>query len=74
MAARILYKVLLKKGRISPSASSTPEFMFEFTPHELKLHKVYFAEKFSKVKLARLGKTGLQSTQSSVSTPIQRKR
>ena len=74
-----------KGENFTDSASSTPEFMFEYTNQslrgevysnmnlgvlELKLHEVHFADKFSGAELARLRRTCLQSAASAVSTPM----
>ena len=83
-------EVLLKRGEnFIDSASSTPEFMFEFTDPslrgevnsntnsgvlELKLHEVHFAHNFSGAELARQRRTCLQGAPSAVSTPMSTKR
>ena len=78
-----------KGENFTDSASSTPEFMFEFTDPslrgevnsnmnlgvlELKLHEVHFADKFSGAELARRRRTCLQSAPSAVSTPMSTRR
>ena len=74
-----------KGENFTNSASSTPEFMFEFTDPslrgevnsnmnsgvlELKLHKVHFADKFSSASQARLRRTCLLSAPCAVSTQV----
>ena len=78
-----------KEENFTDSASSTPEFMFEFTDPslrgevnsnmnsgvlELKLDKVHFADKFFRAELARRRRNFLQSAPSAVSTPMSTRR
>ena len=78
-----------KGENFTDSASSTLEFIFEFTDPslrgevnsnmnsgvlELKLHEVHFADKFSGAELARRRRTCLQSAPSAVSTPMSTRR